>query len=82
MATLEDAESARSRNSVRLAAAGAHAIGVEPALPADPGGPYVVVAYVDADSTASLPRYLKVTRGTRQVHVPVRVAMSERYQLE
>lgn len=81
MASLRDAEEARKRQSHRFTEA-VHAIGVESDDGSGSQDSWVVVAYVDPGGDADVPEFLTFKRGGRRVRVPVRIAETNRYQLE
>ena len=79
MATLAQANKARSEHSDALVKAGAHAIGVEPGAAYGHDG-YVVVVYVEPSKKASLPD--RLAAGKSKSEVPVVVEKAEMFQAE
>lgn len=75
MASLKDAETARTQWSDRLTQAGAHSISVEAESPG--GRSYVVVAWVEKPPTAPLPTTIEVKRSGSRRSVPLRIRMAE-----
>lgn len=79
MATLAQANKARSEHSDALIKAGAHAIGVEPGAGYGHDG-YVVVAYVEPKKKTLLPGTLAA--GKSRAEVPVVVEKAEMFRAE
>ena len=79
MATLAQANKARSEHSDALIKAGAHAIGVEPGAAYGHDG-YVVVAYVEPRKKTSLPD--RLAAGKSRFEVPVVIEKSEMFRAE
>ena len=98
VATLKDAERARSDSAEQLRELGAHAISVEEedepaeepnepqAAESPPPRPrksqYVVVAYFDEDPPPTMPETLQVQAGKKTRDVPLKAKRSERFQIE
>jgi hypothetical protein len=97
VATLKDAERARSDSAEQLRELGAHAISVEEEESADEPNEtevsdstsarpkksqYVVVAYFEEDPPPTMPESLQVQAGRKTRDVPLKAKRSERFQIE
>jgi hypothetical protein len=80
MASLKDAEAARTLWSDRLVEAGAHSISVEAETPGGRG--YVVVAWVEKPPATPLPTTIEVNRSGARRSVPLRIRMAEPFAPE
>jgi hypothetical protein len=81
VATLKDANQARSQNADDLARIGAHAIGVEKGATFGRKG-WVVVAYVDPAESVELPAKLTARLKGAAVDVPLVVEKAERFEAQ
>jgi hypothetical protein len=79
VATLKQAETARTKFADQLAKLGAHAIGVEES---DSGEGWEVIAYVAPKQPINAPTKLVMTAGDKTVEVPLRIRREDAFTLE
>jgi hypothetical protein len=79
VATLKQAEAARTQFADDLAKLGAHAIGVEES---EPGDGWAVIAYVAPEQQIAAPATLVTTVGGKVIKVPLRIRREEAFKLE